>query len=330
MILAGDIGGTNTRLALVTRQADGCLAIAVEEKFPSSEYDGLERIVERFLAKHQEQPEAACFGIAGPVQDGRCEAMNLTWVVDRRELAQATNISRVAVINDLEANAYGITCLQPEDIDTINVGADGASGHACVVSPGTGLGEAGMFWDGARYHPIPTEGGHTDFAPRNPLEIELAQFLMQQHSHLSYERVVSGPGLVNIFDFLRKSGRGDAPQELLNEMQQSDPAAVISNAALTGQSEICAQALDVFLEIFGAEAGNVVLMYMATGGVWLGGGIVVKILPRLKSTDHFMRGFTAKGRLAELMSEIPVRVILNSKTALLGAAYHGFSLVDRA
>jgi glucokinase len=323
MILAGDIGGTNTRLALVEQKADGRFVIAVEEKFPSKKYDGLGRIVEKFLAGREQQPAAACFGVAGPVHEGRCATMNLTWVVDQRELAQETSIPNVTVINDLEANAYGISCLQPEDIEIINPGAEGASGHACVVSPGTGLGEAGMFWDGSRYIPIPTEGGHTDFGPRNPLEMELATFLMRNHQHLSYERIVSGPGLVNIFEFLRESGRASAPASLLEEMQATDPAAVISQAALQGKYPICEQALDIFLEIFGAEAGNVALTFMAKGGVWLGGGIVVKILPRVKGTDCFMKGFTHKGRLIELMERIPVRVILNDKTALLGAAFYG-------
>jgi glucokinase len=327
MILAGDIGGTNTRLALVRRDDSGKLQIEIEQTFPSRLYEGLDQIVAQFLSQHQTTPESACFGVAGPVKRGRCETMNLTWVVDQRELAEAMQIKRVAVINDLAANAFGISCLEPDDVSTINPGSADAAGHAVVVSPGTGLGEAGMFWDGEQYHPIPTEGGHTDFAPRNKLELELAAFLLEEHEHLSYERIVSGPGLVNIYRFLRDTGRGEQPDWLAREISENDPAAVISTAALAGRSALCEQALDLFIELFGAEAGNMMLSYMATGGVWLGGGIVVKILERIKSTEHFMAGFTSKGRLSDLMNEVPVRVILNDKTALLGAAKHAFDLL---
>ncbi len=328
MILAGDIGGTNTRLALVQADDSASLRIDTEETFPSTRYDGLHQIVEQFLSRHQVTPESACFGVAGPVKDGRCETMNLTWVVDQHELTKAMQVERVAVINDLAANAFGISCLTPEDLDTINPGSPNASGHAVVVSPGTGLGEAGMFWDGKQYHPIPTEGGHTDFAPRNKLELELAAFLLDEHEHLSYERIVSGPGLVNVYRFLRDTGRGDEPDWLAREIAENDPAATISAAALAGRSSLCEQALDLFIELFGAEAGNMMLSYMATGGVWLGGGIVVKILDRIKSTTRFMSGFTSKGRLSDLMNEVPVRVILNDKTALLGAAKHAFDLLS--
>ena len=328
MILAGDIGGTNTRLALVRQEESAILQIDAEETFPSTRYEGLDQIVEQFLASHQVKPESACFGVAGPVKEGRCETMNLTWVVDQHELAGAMQVERVAVINDLAANAFGISCLSAEDLDTITPGDPDASGHAVVVSPGTGLGEAGMLWDGQQYHPIPTEGGHTDFAPRNKLELELAEFLMEEHEHVSYERIVSGPGLVNVYRFLRDTGRGDQPEWLAQEINQKDPAAAISAAALAGRSPLCEQALDLFIELFGAEAGNMMLSYMATGGVWLGGGIVVKILDRIKSTTHFMSGFTSKGRLSDLMNEVPVRVILNDKTALLGAAKHAFDLLS--
>ncbi len=327
MILAGDIGGTNTRLALVRRDASAELQIVKDGKFPSTAYDGLHAIVGQFLTEHDAKPESACFGVAGPVQNGRCETMNLTWVVDQLELAEAMGVARVSVINDLAANAYGISCLAANDLDTINVGAPNASGHAVVVSPGTGLGEAGMFWDGKQYHPIPTEGGHTDFAPRNKLELELAAFLMEEHEHVSYERIVSGPGLVNIYRFLRDTGRGEEPAWLAQEMANKDPGAVISNAALTNRSALCEQALDMFIELFGAEAGNMMLSYMATGGVWLGGGIVVKILSRIKARKHFMSGFTSKGRLTEVMRDVPIRAILNDQTALLGAAKHAFDLL---
>jgi glucokinase len=328
MILAGDIGGTNTRLAIVERTDGGHLRIVIEATFRSTAYDGLHKIIEEFLGRQEVKPQAACFGVAGPVHDNRCKTMNLTWVVDGAELAAQSRIPHVAVINDLEANAYGISCLESHDFEIVNAGDPNAAGHAAVVSPGTGLGEAGMFWDGQRYIPIPTEGGHTDFGPRTALEYELGQYLARQYEHLSYERIVSGPGIVNIYQFLRETGRGEEPEWLAAELKKGDPAAAISRAALEGRSSLCEQTLDVFLELFGAEAGNVALTFMARGGVWLGGGIVVKILPRLKATPHFLSGFTSKGRLRSLMEAIPIRVILNDKTALLGAASHAFTIAS--
>ena len=327
MILSGDIGGTNTRLALVDKNDGGQLQLGTIKTFPSRRYRGLYEIVEQFLREQQVSVQAACFGVAGPVKHGRCATMNLTWVVDQREMADASGIGHVWVINDLEAMAYGVSCLGPQDIEILHPGVPDAVGHAVVVSPGTGLGEAGMFWDGQWYHPIATEGGHADFAPRNELEMELLRFLLKEFDHVSYERAVSGPGLVNIYRFLRETGRGEEPSWLADEMKQSDPAAVIAQAAMTARSPLCEQALDLFLGLFGAEAGNMAMNYMATGGVWLGGGIPVKILSRLKSTDLFMNGFLDKGRLRNRLEEIPVRVILSDKTGLLGAALHAAEMV---
>lgn len=319
-ILSGDIGGTNTRLALAHCDEAGQFHLSSLQTYPSRHYQGLDEIVVRFLRDHPASITAAAFGVAGPVKQGRCATMNLTWVVDQRELAESLGISCVSVINDLEATAYGIACLGPSDIAVLNPGATDATGHAVVVAPGTGLGEAGMFWDGRRHHPIPTEGGHVDFAPRNELEIELLRFLLREFEHVSYERIVSGPGLVNIYRFLCATGRGEEPAWLADELRASDPAAVIAHAALTNRAPVCVQALDLFIALFGAEAGNVAMTYMATGGVWLGGGIPVKILDRLQSTDLFMNAFLDKGRLRNRLQEMPVRVILNDRTGLLGAA----------
>lgn len=328
MILAGDIGGTNTRLAIVQRDDQGRLRIVVESTFRSARYEALHLIVREFLERQEERPQAACFGVAGPVHENRCKTMNLSWIVDAAELAADSHIPHVAVINDLEANGYGISCLEERDFFVINPGDPQAAGHGAVVSPGTGLGEAGLFWDGSRYIPIPTEGGHTDYGPRTPLEYELGQYLTPKYDHLSYERIVSGPGLVNIYQFLLETGRGTQPDWLAAELQEADDkAAVISNAGMAGKCPVCEWTLDIFLSLFGAEAGNVAMTFMARGGVWLGGGIVVKILPRLKATSHFLDGFTSKGRLRRVMEKIPVRVILNDKTALLGAASFAFSML---
>lgn len=326
MIIAGDMGGTNTRLALVEKDARGKLRICDMETFPSAQYSGLEGVFQDFLAKRQVTVPSACVGVAGPVHKGRCAAMNLPWVIDAQELAEAAGIPQVSVINDLEANAYGIPCLGPDDLLTINAGAATALGNGAVVSAGTGLGEAGMYWDGHNFHPFATEGGHTDFAPLDQLQFELYEYLRAQYDHVSYERIVSGPGLVNIYHFLRDTGRGAEPAWLTQELAQADEAAVISKSAMDGRSPLCEQALDMFLELYGTETGNMALKVMARGGVWLGGGIVVKVRQRLLSTGGFLKAFTNKGRLRKLMEDIPVRIILNEYTALLGAARYALDL----
>lgn len=318
MILAGDIGGTHTRLAFFTVAGDHLTAV-VEETFPSRAHGGLAEIAASFLAVHQLSPATACFGIAGPVKHGRCEATNLPWVVDAGELARRLRIPTVFVINDLEANAYGITALTPTDFLTLNAGASDATGNAAVIAAGTGLGEAGLYWDGAAHRPFATEGGHTDFAPRTPIEIELLHFLLTKFSRVSYERVLSGPGLVNIYQFLRDTGRSQEPAWLTEELRAQDPAAVITHAALTGRSAACEQALDLFVSLYGAEAGNLALKVMATGGVFIGGGIAPKIISKL-TTPTFMEAFATKGRMRPLLEAIPVRVLLNEQTALFGAA----------
>jgi glucokinase len=330
MILAGDVGGTNTRLALARQDDAEQLEFVVEEIFPSTEYQGVDEIAKEFLSRQEERPQAACLAVAGPVNEGRCQPVNLPWVVDERELSELLGIDRLVVINDLEANAYGIACLTEDDIDTINEGVPNAKGNIAVVSPGTGLGEAGMYWDGRRHHPFATEGGHTEFAPRNKLEIEFLEYLMQIYTdHVSPERVVSGPGFMHIYEFLRDTGRGEEPNWLTEQIRDphNDPAVCVTKAALAGRSPLCEQTLDLFIELLGVEAGSMALKVMARGGVWLGGGIIVKILDRVKSTDHFMKGFTNKGRVDYIMHQMPVRAILNDKTALLGAARHAFDSI---
>ena len=318
MILAGDIGGTKTILALF--EGDGRLAPAVEETFPSREHRTFDEIVESFLARHKPKVRSACVGVAGPVKHGRCEATNLPWVVDAADLATDLGISRAWLLNDLEAYAYGIAAFRPEDLFVLNAGAREAEGNRCVVAAGTGLGEAGLFWDGATWHPFATEGGHTDFAPTNELEIELLRFLLAQHERVSWERLVSGSGLVNIYRFLKETGREEEPTWLAEAMRAGDPGAVIGQHARDGRSPLCAKALAVFLELYGAEAGDLALTTMATGGVYVGGGIAPKNLESLRESA-FLRRFTAKGRMRPLLESMPVRVILNEKTGLLGAAH---------
>lgn len=321
MILAGDIGGTNTRLALV-EPTSGEQRIAAEKTFPSRERTSLEAAIAEFLSLHPCDLTGASFGIAGPVRNGRCEATNLPWVVDSGAVAKRLRLKRVGLINDLEANAYGIAVLQRKDFVILNKGARNARGNRAIISAGTGLGEAGMYWDGENHRPFASEGGHVDFAPRNRVEMELLDYSMKHYRRVSYERLVSGPGLVNIYQFLRDTGKAKEPAWLAEQIRQGgDPAPIISQQALEGKSLLCIQALEIFVSLYGAEAGNLALKLMAIGGVYLGGGIAPKIISKLKEAE-FMNAFTAKGRMRPLLQDIPVRVIMNAKTALLGAARH--------
>ena len=277
MILAGDIGGTNTRLALVDATT-GELKIVAEKTFPSRERTSLEAAIAEFLSLHSCALTRATFGIAGPVRNGRCEATNLPWVVDAKNVAKRLHLKRVGLINDLEANAYGIAVLQSKDFVILNKGARNAKGNKAIISAGTGLGEAGMYWDGEMHRPFASEGGHVDFAPRNHLEMELLDYSLKRYRRVSYERLVSGPGLVNVYQFLRDTGKGEEPAWLAEQMRHGDPAPIISQHALEGKSPLCLQALELFVSLYGAEAGNLALKIMATGGVYLGGGIAPKIV----------------------------------------------------
>jgi glucokinase len=318
MILAGDVGGTNTRLAVFDDKG-GRLTPTAESTFPSREHPSLESVLRTFNAAHPLPIDRACFGVAGPVRHGRSDATNLAWVVDARLVAGELGLQAVGLINDLEANAWGIGVLERDDLAVLNAGAPDAEGNQAIISAGTGLGEAGLAWDGTQHRPFATEGGHSDFAPRNHLEMELLDYLLKQFRRVSYERVVSGPGLLNIYRFLRDTGRGEEPAWLAEKLRDQDPGAVVSQAALDGKSDLCVQALDLFVSLYGAEAGNLALKLLATGGVYLGGGIAPKIISKLQD-PIFLNAFTAKGRLKPLLQAMPVRVILNDRTALLGAA----------
>lgn len=318
MILAGDVGGTNTRLALFEVVADRLETDALEV-YPSREFDGLLEILSRFVTSHPSDLHAACFGAAGPVVDGICRTSNLPWVVDSRVLATKLGLEGVGLINDLEANAYGLSALEAGDFAVLHPGDPESSGNAALISAGTGLGEAGLHWEGDSYKPIAGEGGHTDFAPRNALEIDLLNYLLESYDHVSYERILSGPGLVNIYNFLLATGRGGEPSWLKDEMEAGDPAATISKVGLENRAEVCTRALDIFVSILGAEAGNLALTLLASGGVYLGGGIAPKILPKLKE-PVFREAFLAKGRMKRVLEAVLVQVILNEQTALLGAA----------
>jgi len=323
MILAGDIGGTNARLACY-RQEGKHFSSVRELVYPSREYRGLDEIVAKFVADTGLRPDAASFGIAGPVRNGRVETSNLPWVVEASTLAEELHLDSVSLINDLEAQGWGIQCLGESDTVALNKVGDAPTGNQAVIAAGTGLGEAGLFWDGRRHLVFACEGGHADFGPRNELEIELLRYLQARFAHVSYERIVSGPGLVNVFLFLRDTHRGEQPGWLSEEMQAGDPAAAISRAAVSGKSPLAEHALDLWISIYGAEAGNLALKVLATGGVFLAGGIAPKILPKL-SGPLFTQAFLSKGRMQPLMETMPVYVITNTKTGLLGAACYAAS-----
>ena len=318
MILAGDIGGTKTNLGLFNL-SDGVLSPHTQKSFPSSRYAGLESIVSEFLgAEDQQVITAACFGVAGPVVDGRSVTPNLPWVVECSNLAKTLELNSVALINDLEATAYGIFELAPEEFATLNEGTP-STGNAALIAAGTGLGFASLFWSGDRHVPSSSEGGHMDFAPRNELETRLLAFLLGKFGHVSVERVLSGPGLINIYDFLRSEGYANESPQVVERFKQNDPSSVVARAALAGESALCEKALDMLTSIYGAAAGNIALMLKATAGVYIGGGVAPKIIDKLKD-GTFIKAFKEKGRLSSLLEAIPVRVILNDKTALLGAS----------
>jgi glucokinase len=317
-ILVGDIGGTNTRLA-VSAVVKGSFHFVAEQTFASREEPSLESALRKFLSGLSQPITRAAFGVAGPVRQGRCEATNLPWVIDSRELARQLHLPRVGLMNDWEAGAYGINALEEKDFEVLNPGAPNPQGNRAVIAAGTGLGEVGLVWDGREHRPFGSEGGHADFAPRNHLEMGLLDYLLKRHPRVSAERVICGQGLYNIYQFLLDKEQEEEPRWLVDQLRLKDPPAVISENALAGKSPLCMEALDLFVSLYGAEAGNLALKVMATGGVYLGGGIAPKILPKLKE-PVFMNAFTAKGRMRPLLQSMPVRVILNTKVALLGAA----------
>ena len=324
MILAGDVGGTKVHLALYNF-AEGKLVQQREEKFPAADYGCLDDVVKAFLAQGDEKKEeiaASCFGCPGPVRDGRLKLTNLPWTLDTRDLQQSIGIEHIFLINDLEANGFGIPELTSDKIHTLHEGDPSAVGHRGLVSAGTGLGECLLVWDGKlrRHTPIPSEGGHTDFSPRTDKEIALLQYLRRTlNGRVSFERVVSGIGIKNVYAFLRDDQKMEEPAWLKARLEAEDPNAVIGTLAEAGESEICAEAMHIFSAAFGAEAGNVALKVLAHGGIYLGGGIAPKVIKTM-SAGPFTDAFLDKGRMRPILESIAVRVILDDTCALLGAA----------
>ncbi len=317
MILAGDVGGTKVHLALFDF-ANGKLRHTRDKIYPAREYTGLEEIVRQFMGG--DTATSACFGVPGPVREGRLRLTNLPWTLDSRELATHLRIDYVFLINDLEANGYGIAELDAKQIYTLSEGDARQTGNRALISAGTGLGQCFMVWDGRHHKPYPSEGGHCDFAPRNEDEMDLLRYLRQKYNgRISFERVVSGQAFLNIYEFLRDVRGMDEPEWLAERLTQEDPNAVITELAMAAKSEICEKTTDMFVSAYGAEAGNLALKVLAVGGLYVGGGIAPRILEKLKD-GTFMKAFTDKGRLSQLLVNTPVRVILESRTALIGAA----------
>ncbi len=317
VILAGDIGGTNARLGLFEPGAARPSPVAVET-YASREGTLKEHLL-AFRSRHGQQLEAAAIGIAGPVAAGRVATPNLPWAVDAAELARVLDVREVVLMNDLEALAWSLDLIAPEGCAELRPGGADAIGNRALIAAGTGLGEVALAQGGDRTVVLASEGGHADFAPRTELEIALLRWLVVRHGRASWERVLSGRGLHDVYRFLRELRPGEEPAWLSEELREGDPAAVISGAALDGRSELCAEALDLFASVYGAEAGNLALRALATGGVYLGGGIAPRILPWLRRPP-FLAAFVAKGRLRPLLEDTPVRVILDTRAGLLGAA----------
>jgi glucokinase len=318
MILAGDVGGTKVHLALYDF-IDGNLVYSRDQRFAAKEYSGLEEIVKEFLSA--EKVTAACFGVPGPVRNGRLRLTNLPWTLDSHELSINLGVTHVFLINDLEANGYGVAELAPDQIYTLSEGDVSQIGNRALIAAGTGLGEALLIWNGRTHTPYPSEGGHADYAPRNEDEIDLLRFLKQKHNgRISFERVISGMGLTSIYEFLRDvRGMDESPKVAERIAAAADPNVVITELGLAAKSEICEKTLDMFVSAYGAEAGNMALTLLSVGGVYIGGGIAPRIIEKLKD-GAFMKAFTDKGRLSQLLINMPVRVILDSRAALLGAA----------
>ncbi|HUE29347.1 MAG TPA: glucokinase [Verrucomicrobiae bacterium] len=320
-ILAGDVGGTKTELALFARSGDGLREFRARV-YPSREYRSLEAIVRAFLeAEPGGSVAAGCFGVAGPVRGGKARITNLPWELEEEALARTMGVPRVRLLNDLQAAAYGMLRLPPESFHTLHPGSGGTPGNAAVIAPGTGLGEAILHWDGRRYQAIASEGGHADFAARNEQEIELLRWLQARvGGHVSYERVLSGEGIHHLYLFLRDSGHVPEPAWLREKLAQGDPNAAITEVGLAGGHPLCVAALESFCSILGAEAGNLALRCTAVAGVFVGGGIPPKILPAL-TKGSFVRAFVDKGRFAQWTDAVPVRVALDPRAPLLGAAH---------
>lgn len=327
MILAGDIGATRTRLAAFETEGSR-LQCVVEKTYKSQEHEGLAPILIEFIRREGIPVHSACLGVAGPVRHGRSKISNLPWVIDSGELAKLLKLSSVGLLNDLEAYAYGIDALDSKDFISLSEGSEDAEGNRGVISARTGLGVAGLYWDGFRHHPFACEGGHGDFAPRNDIEMELLAYLKKKHGRVSCERILSGPGIKNVYEFLRETGKAEVPEWLQQQMAAAnDPPALISQLGLEGKAAICEETLKIFVGVFGAQAGNCALNFMSAGGMFIGGIIAAKVVAKMKE-PVFMEAFLSKGRMESLLKDMPVKIVLNDDCGIIGAAR--YTLVQKA
>ena len=326
-VLAGDIGGTKTNLALYEMHRSSAPTLVREASFPSRRYKGLERVIEEFLGdgKRKEKVQAAAFGIAGPVVDEQVKTTNLPWVVKASSLAREIGCRKVRLMNDLEATAFGGLFADKKSLHWLRAGKP-RKANIAVIAAGTGLGQAFLYWDGKRHRPVATEGGHADFAPRNELEVRLLVFLQKKFGRVSYERVLSGPGLVNIFRFFVDELGRPVSDEIRERLAAEDPGSVIGETAVSGTCKTSVEAVDLFVSLYGAQAGNLALSVMATGGVFVGGGIAGKLFPRM-TTGVFERSFLDKGRYSGFLSSVPVGILLDPNTALVGAVHAAIELL---
>ena len=327
MILAGEIGATRTRIAAYETQGNR-LNCVVQKTYASHDHASLAEILPQFTRSEGIPVHSACFGVAGPVRHGRSRISNLAWTIDAKELATQLKLPTVGLLNDLEAYAYGIDALDSKDFITLSPGADDAEGNRAVISAKTGLGMAGLYWDGFRHHPFACEGGHADFAPRNELQTELLAYLQKEYGRVSTERILSGPGIRHIYDFFREAKKVEEPQWLKDQLAAApDPSPVISKLAMERKAPICDLTINLFVSVFGAEAGNCALRYMTTGGIYIGGIIAAKLASKMQD-GTFMQSFLDKGRMESILKDMPVQIIVNDDCGLIGAAR--YTLVQKA
>ena len=319
IILAGDIGGTKANMMLLRLTEEGFTTVH-EKRYVSQDYTSFTDILTDFLAG-QPKPLNICFSVAGPVLEGKVKFTNLSWNLDSTEISGHVGGCPVAILNDLEATAYGLAALKAEELTTLYAGTNDTPGNIAILAAGTGLGEAGLFWDGKAYHPFATEGGHSDFAPRSERDFALLNFLFTRHEHVSWERLLSGNGIVTIWQFLTQVEKRESPAWLLQQMENVDPAPVISKAALEGTCPVCMETIELFNRYLAIEAVNLTLKLKATGGLYLAGGIAPKLLPLLNPAT-WQEVFEKSGRMRHLLKEVSVYVVLNEKAPLLGAGYY--------
>lgn len=319
-ILAADVGGTKTNLALF--QVNNRKLITINEtKYPTKNYNSLLDIIKHFKKHNPITIDSICLGAAGPVINGKVQGTNFPWSIDSDEISKELLVSSVSIINDMEANAYGLPLIGEKDLEIIHKG-NNISGNVAIISPGTGLGEVGLYWDGTNYHPFSSEGGHCDFCPRNDMEIDLLKYMQKKYNHVSWERVLSGPGIYDTYQFLINYRKQSIPEHIKQRMLSENPASVITNLAILGKDLICLETLNLFTKFLAVESAQLALKMKTTGGIFIGGGIVPKIIKGMDKT-LFKSNFIQSGRLNKLLEMVPVKVILNEKTPLLGAAYYG-------